>query len=110
MPRRDPVWVICQPLRSGNGGKDEIEVFRCVDGRELQIHKLWSFAKDGITCKVHIFACVDVVELSGYYFQTYYITEEARRVTIFGQRSINTSVEWLGTPIPFLQYCRGTLD
>ena len=29
------------------------------------------------------------------------MTEEARRVTIFGQRSINASVEWLGPPVPF---------
>ena len=29
------------------------------------------------------------------------MTEESRRVTIFGRMSINASVEWLGTPIPF---------
>ena len=29
------------------------------------------------------------------------MTEEAPRVTIFGQISINASVEWLGTPVPF---------
>ena len=29
------------------------------------------------------------------------MTEELRRVTIFGQIFINVSVEWLGTPIPF---------
>ena len=29
------------------------------------------------------------------------MTEETRRVTIFGWRSINTSVKWLGTPVPF---------
>ena len=29
------------------------------------------------------------------------MTEERRRVTIFGRISINVSVEWIGTPIPF---------
>ena len=29
------------------------------------------------------------------------MTEERRRVTIFGRISINVSVEWLGVPIPF---------
>ena len=29
------------------------------------------------------------------------MTEERRRVTIFGQISINVIVEWLGVPIPF---------
>ena len=30
------------------------------------------------------------------------MTEEARRVTTFGRISINTSIEWLGTPVPFM--------
>ena len=30
------------------------------------------------------------------------MTEERRRVTIFGQTSMNVSVKWLGVPIPFM--------
>ena len=106
MPRRKPVGVICQPFCSGNGGEDGIEFVRYVDGREPQIHELWSFAEDGITCKVHPFARVDFGDFSGDCFQTYYMNEEARRVTVFGQRSINASVEWLDTPIPFYDTAR----
>ena len=101
MSRHEPVGVIRQPFRSGNGGKDGIEFVRCVDGQEPQIHKLWSFAEDGITREVHPFARVDVSNLSGDCFQTYYMTEEACRVTIFGQISINASVEWVDNPAPF---------
>ena len=101
MPRREPVRVIYHPFLSGNRGKDGIDFFCCVDGREPQIHELWSFAEDGITREVHPFACVNIGDLSGDCFQTYYMTEEDRRVTIFGQRPINASVKWLGTPVPF---------
>ena len=40
-------------------------------------------------------------KFSGDCFHTYYMTEERRRVTIFGPISINVSVEWLSFPIPF---------
>ena len=91
--RSEAVGVICQLFRSSNGGEDGIEFVRCVDGQEPQIHKLWSFDEDRITHKVHPFACIDVGNLSGDCLQTYYMTEEARRVTIFGRTSINVSVK-----------------
>ena len=50
---------------------------------------------------VHPFACVNVSDFSGDCFQTYFMTEEARRVTIFVRISNNASVEWLGTPVSF---------
>ena len=34
------------------------------------------------------------------------MTEEDRRVTIFGRRSINASVKWLGIPVPFYDTTR----
>ena len=92
MPRRNPEGVIRQHFRSGNGAKDGIEFSHCVDSRELQIHKLWSLAEDRITRKVRLFAHIDVDDFSGDCLQTYYMIEEARRVTIFGRRSINASI------------------
>ena len=74
------------------GGEDGIDFVRCVDGQEPQTHELWSFAKDGINRKVHPFGLVGVGNLSGDCFQNHYMTEEARRVTIFGQRSNNAIV------------------
>ena len=99
VPRRDTARVIRKPFRYGNRGEDGIEFVRCVDGQEPQIYKLWSFDEDGITREVHPFARVNVGDFSGDCFETHYMTEEALRVTIFGQRSINASVEWLGTPV-----------
>ena len=87
-------------FRSSNRGKDGIEFVRSVDGRELQIHKLWVFAEDGITHEVDPVACVDVSDLSGDCFQTQYMTKESCRVTNFGQRSIHASVKHLSTPVP----------
>ena len=99
--RHKPVVVIHTTLRSGSGGEGGIEFIRCGDGREPQIHELWTFNEDSINRKVHTFARVDVFDFSGDCFQTYYMTEDRRRVTIFGQFSINASVEWLGVPTPF---------
>ena len=93
MHRREPAGVIRQPFRSGNRGEDGIEFVCCVDGREPQIHELWSFAEDGITRKVHPFAHVDVGDFFRDCFQTYYMTKEACRVTILDRRFINASVE-----------------
>ena len=101
MPRSEPVGVIISTFRSGSRGKGGIEFIRCVDGREPQIHKLWTFAEDDITREVYPFARVDVGNLSGDCLQTYYMTEERRRVTIFGWISINVSIEWIHVPIPF---------
>ena len=101
MTRHKQVGVIRQPFRSGKGREDRIEFVHCVEGWEPQIHELWSFAKDGITREVHPFTGVNVGDLSGDCFQTHYMTEEARRVTIFFQKSINASIEWLGTPVHF---------
>ena len=70
MPRRKPVGVIRQPSSSGRGGEDGLDFIRCVGRREPQIHKLWSFAEDGITRKVHPFARIDVGDFSGDCFHT----------------------------------------
>ena len=110
MPRSKPFGVIRQAFRYGNGGEDGLEFVCPVDCQEPQIHELWSFSGDGITRKVHPFFRVNVGDFSGDYFQTYYMIEEALRVTIFGRRFINASFEWLGTPVPFLRYYQGALD
>ena len=101
MPRRDPVGVIRQTSRSGSGADDGLEFIRCVDGRQPQIHKLWSFAEDGITREVHPFLQIDVGDFSGNCFQTDYTTEIGCTVAIYGWKSINESVECLNVPAPF---------
>ena len=100
MPRRKSVGVIRQPSSSGSGGEDGLEFICCVGGQEPQIHKLWSFSKDGITRKVHPFGRIDVGNFSGDCFHTAYTTEIGRRVFVYGQKSINGSIEWIGVPDP----------
>ena len=100
MTIRKPAGVIRQPSSSGSRDKDGLEFIRCVGGQEPQIQELWSFSEDGITRKVHPFARIDVGNFSGDYFHTVYATEIARRVFIYGWKSINGSVKWIGVPDP----------
>ena len=100
MTRRKPVGVIRQPSNSGSADEDGLEFICCVGGREPQIHKLWIFDEDGITREVHPFTWINVIKFSGDCFRTAYATEIGRRVFIYGQKSINGSVEWLGIPAP----------
>ena len=101
MHRRKPVGVIHQTSNYNNGDDDRLEFIRCVGGPDPQIHKLWTFADDGITRKVHPFARIDLCDFSGNCFHIHFMTEERRKVTIFGQISINVSVEWLDVTFPF---------
>ena len=100
MPIRKPVKVIRQPSSSGSGDEDGLDFTRCVGRRELQIHKLWNFGEDGVTREVHPFTRIDVGDFSGDCFHTAYATEIGRRVFIYGQKSINGSIKWLGVPAP----------
>ena len=100
MTRRKPVVVIRQPSSCGSRDKDGLEFIRCVGGREPQIQELWSFSEDRITHKFHHFAQIDVDDFSGYCFDTAYATEIERIVFIYGRKSIDGSVEWLGVPAP----------
>ena len=100
MTRRKPIGVIRQPSNSGSGADDRLEFICFVGGREPQIHELWIFAEDGITREVHPFARIDVGNFRGDCFRTTYTTEIGRRVSIYGRKLINGSVEWLGVPAP----------
>ena len=101
MPRRKPVGVIREPSRSGIRSEDGLGFNRCVGGQEPQIHELWSFAEDGVTRKVHLFARIDVNDFSGDCFHTEYATEIGCRVFIYVQKSMNGSIKWIGVPAPF---------
>ena len=58
------------------------------------------FSEDGINCEVHPFARIDIGDFRGDYFHTAYATEIGRRVFIYGRKSINGSVKWIGVPVP----------
>ena len=88
MTRRKPVGVIRQFSNSDSGADDRLEL----------ISKLWIFAEDSITREVHPFARIDVGNFIGDCFRTTYVTEIGRRVSIYGRKWINGSVEWLCVP------------
>ena len=58
--RREPVGSICWPSDSVSGDEDGPEFIQCVDGRQPQIHEVWTFGEGGVTWEVHLKAQVDV--------------------------------------------------
>ena len=98
MPRRQPVGAIRQPFNSGSGAYDGLQFICCVVGRHPEIHDVWTFGGDGITCKVHPFARLDVGAFLWDCFGTDYLAENGHKVPMYGQKSMNGSVKWLGVP------------
>ena len=60
MARREPVGSIYWPYDSGSGDEDGPKFIQCVDGRDPQIHEVWTFGEDGVTREVHPTSQVDV--------------------------------------------------
>ena len=100
MAVQDPVGSIRRCFDYFSGDEYGPEFIRCVDVRELQIQKVWTFGEDSVTPKVHLTAQVDVN--AGFFgpFATNYLTENESRIPMFGINSINVSVQWLGVPDP----------
>ena len=96
MTRRALVRSICLPSASDSGGAELPKFIRCVDGRELQIHKVWAFGSDDITHEVHPTAQVDVSAGVVGEFSSNYLTRSGRMIPILRKISIIGSVEYLG--------------
>ena len=92
MDRQEPVGAICWPSNSDSGDEDGPEFIRCVDRREAQIHKGWTFGEDGVTREVCLTARVDVGAGFVGEFSTNYLTPFWRRVPMSVVNSINGSV------------------
>ena len=60
MTGREPVGSIGRTSDSGSGEEDIPDFIRCVDGRDPQIHEVWDFGDDDVTCEVHLSVQVDV--------------------------------------------------
>ena len=95
-----PVGDIYWRSNSGSGDEDRSKFVQYVDGREPEVHKICTFGEDGVTPKVHTTAQVDVSAGFVSEFSTNYLTEDGRRIPMFGRKSINGSVEWLGVTAP----------
>ena len=100
MAGREPVGAIRRSSNSVSGYEDRPKFIRCVDGRKPQVHEVWTFGEDGLIPKVHLTARVDVGTGIVDKFATNCLTEDWLRIPIFGRKSINGSVEWLGVPAP----------
>ena len=61
-----------------------------------QIHELWYLGLDGISCKVHPTARVEVPDGTIGEFVTDYLVENRCQIYIIAQLSINDSVQFLG--------------
>ena len=98
IPRLYPVGSISRPSDSGRGYDDGPQFIRCVDGQQPKTHEVWIFGENGVNPKVHPTVHVDVGNFSGDYFSTNYPTPTWCRVRMFGLKSKNGSVNWIGNP------------
>ena len=85
MPRLELVGSICQPYNYGSRDKDGLDFIQCVDGRQPKTHGILTLGNNIITPKVYPFACVDVGAFIRDCFVTYHLTENGRRVPMFGR-------------------------
>ena len=53
MTQRAPFGSICRLSEFGSVGTEGPDFIRCVDVREPQIHEVWDFGSNGITCEFH---------------------------------------------------------
>ena len=98
MTIREKVGSIHQPFNSGSGYDYGLEFIGCVGGRQPEIHEVWTFGDDKISPEYHPFARVDIGAFVGNCFGTNYLAVNGHRVPMYGRKSINGSVDWLGVP------------
>ena len=74
MEMRESVGYIFRTSDSCSGDEDRPEFIRCVDGRQTQIHEVWTFGDDGVNREVHPTVQVDVGAIFSGEFSTDYLT------------------------------------
>ena len=60
MAKQEPVGSIGRPSDSVSRDTEGPKFIQCVDGRDPQIHEVWTFGEDGVTREVHLTSQVDV--------------------------------------------------
>ena len=91
MARQEPVGSICRPSYYGSGYEDGPEFIQFVEGRDPQIHEVWTFGEDGVTREIHPTARVDISAGFVGKFTTNYLTPSWRRLPMFVINFINGS-------------------
>ena len=82
---------IRQPSDSGSGGTKDVNFIQYIDGRDPQIQKRWCLGSDGVTCKTHLAAQIEVGSGTVGQFTINELDEN-------GKNYINGSVVLLGIP------------
>ena len=82
----------------GSRGIEGVELIRCVDVWEHQIHKFWCLGSDGVNHEDHPTLQRYVGAGTVGQFMTNYLAENGRIIPVISQLSINRSVEILGIP------------
>ena len=96
MIRRRPMESIRRHSNPSSCSTKDTAFVQCVDGREPQIHELWSLDLYRIIRKVHPTARVEVISGNVRKFVTNYLAENGRIIQTIGQLSINDSVQFWG--------------
>ena len=97
--KRDPLrskGSIRRPSDIGSGITEDTAFVQCIDGREPQIHEVWSLCLDRIVRKVHPTAQEEVPIGTIGEFVTDCLAEIRGKIQIIGKLSINSSVQFLG--------------
>ena len=92
MDRRETVGSIDRPSNSVSMDAERPNFILYVDVREPQIHEVWTFGEDGVTCEFHPTARVNVGAGVVGEFATDYLTESWCRIPMFVRTFINGSV------------------
>ena len=98
MVRQEPVGAIHRPSGSSSGDQDGPKFIHCVDGRQPEIHEVWTFGEDSFTCEFHTTARIEIGAFVGECVAANYLTKTWNRIPMFGSNYINGSVEWIGVP------------
>ena len=98
MIRRSSMGSICWPSNPGRRSTEDTAFIQYFDGREPQIHEVWSLVLCRIILEVHPTAQVEVVSGTIREFVTNYLPENGQKIQIIRQLSINNSVQFLGVP------------
>ena len=99
MIQHRPMVSIWRPSDSGSRGTLDTELIQCVYVQEPQIHKLWCFSLDKVTCKIHTTAQVEAGAGTVGEFTTNHLAENGRIVLIIGQLLSTEVSNFLVSPI-----------
>ena len=98
MIRSRPIGSTRRISDYGSRGTIDVDLIRCVDGRDSQIHWMWCLGSDSVTRETYQISQLEVGDVTMGKFIKNFIYENRRRISIIVQLYINGSVQLLGIP------------